>query len=181
MKYALLITAAALTGAASAGVMSESEPNNTLAFANDAGTYGFPGGTMAISGVLDVNDVDWYSFTLTENTALAFFSAFGVGGGDGAMQIVGAGGDVLAFNDDANGGLMPSIQMTNLDAGTYYLGFSGFGDAFSDSVDTDELFDGVGHNQAFAYKINLGFTVVPAPSAMALLGLGGLAATRRRR
>ena len=76
---------------------------------------------------------------------------------------------------------MPALQLVDLAAGTYYLCFSGFGDAFSGSVDTDELFDGIGHSENFDYKLAVGFSVVPAPASVAMLGLGGLAAARRRR
>jgi hypothetical protein len=97
------------------------------------------------------------------------------------MQIATGAGDVIAFDDDSGVGLMPALQIENLAAGTYYIGFSGFGDVDSSSVDSDELADGLGHDENFAYKLSIGFSVVPAPGAMALLGMGGMVMTRRRR
>ena len=90
-------------------------------------------------------------------------------------------GDVIAFDDDSGVGFLPALQVESLGAGTYYLGMSGFGDVGSDSVDTDELADGIGHSEDFGYKLAVGFTIVPAPGALALLGMGGLAMSRRRR
>jgi hypothetical protein len=180
-KLTVFTVCAAVSSAAFAGgIVSEVEDNNSLATANDIGMFDLPGGSIAIDGVLTDNDVDWFSFTLNNTASLSFFSVFGTSG-DGIMQIVGAGGDVLAFDDDSGVGFMPAIQIENLTAGTYYIGFSGFGDVDGASVGTDELADGVGHIQNFSYKINVGFSIVPAPSSMALLGMGGLIGTRRRR
>jgi hypothetical protein len=168
-------------GAAHAGLFSEVESNNTLATANSLGSFGIPGGSAIVDGTIGDSDVDWFAFTLTDTASLSVFAAFsGTPGADGVMQIV-SGTDVLAFDDDNGVGLMPSLQLENLSAGTYYVGLSGFGDAASGSVDSDELFDGIGHQENFAYKLVLGFTVVPAPSAVAMLGMGGLLAARRRR
>ena len=97
------------------------------------------------------------------------------------MQIVSAGGDVIAFDDDSGVGFMPALQIENLAAGTYFIGLSGYEDVDATSVDTDELADGLGHSENFSYKLNAGFSVVPAPGAMALFGLGGILMTKRRR
>ncbi len=173
---------AAFATAASAGsYFNEVEPNNTLAMANDIGVFSAPGGSVAINGYLDTNDVDWYSFTLNDTASLSFFAAFSTGGGDGIMQIVAAGGDVIAFDDDSGIGLMPAIEIADLAAGSYYIGFSGFGDVDASSVDTNELADGSGHDENFGYKLSVGFTIVPAPGSLALLGMGGVLIGRRRR
>jgi hypothetical protein len=182
MKYAFICsTIAVLAGSAHAGFFSETEDNNTLALANDIGMFDAPGGSVLIEGVLDIRDVDWFSFTLNDTASLSFFAAFGGGGGDGIMQIVDAGGDVIAFDDDSGEGLMPAIVLEDLSAGTYFIGFSGFGDVDSTSVDTDELADGVGHDENFSYKLSVAFSIVPAPGSMALIGAGGLMMIRRRR
>ncbi len=171
-----------LGGSLHAGIISESEDNNTLATANDLGIFSAPGGTVAIDGVIGDNDVDWFSFTINDLASLSFFAGFSAtSGADGVMQIVTAGGDVIAFDDDSGIGLMPAIQIVDLTAGTYYMGISGFGDVGFGSVDSDELADGIGHAQNFGYKISVGFTIIPAPGALALLGMGGLIVSRRRR
>ena len=184
MKYlkttVIAVSAAVSCSAFAGGIISESESNNTLGTANDLGLFDVPGGSIAVDGVLATGDVDWFEFELANTASLSFFAAFGTEG-DGLMQIVAAGGDVLAFDDDSGVGLMPAIQLDDLAAGIYYIGFSGFGDVDSGSVASDELADGVGHDEEFAYKLSVGFTVVPAPSSMALLGMGGMIATRRRR
>lgn len=180
MRKTATAIALLLAGSAYAGAFSEVESNNTLGTANDVGTYSAPGGSLLISGVLDTNDVDWYSFTLSDTATLSVFAAF-ASSGDGVMQIATGAGDVIAFDDDSGIGLMPAIQLESLAAGTYYIGFSGFGDVSSSSVDSDELADGMGHDENFAYKLSIGFSVVPAPGAMALLGMGGMVMTRRRR
>jgi len=176
-----LLAIAAIVGSAAAGSFSETESNNTIASANDIGNFAYPGGSVLVSAALGDNDVDWFGFTLNDSASLSVFAAFSPAAGDGILQIVTAGGDVIAFDDDSGVGFMPSLQISNLAAGTYYIGFSGFGDAFSNSVDTDELFDGIGHSENFDYKLAVGFSIVPAPASVAMLGLGGLMATRRRR
>lgn len=177
---ALMVGLAMAAGTATAGLFSESESNNTLATANFVGSFGFPGGSVIIDGVISEGDVDWFSFTLTNTASLAVFAGFSTPGADGVMQIV-SGADVIAFDDDSGVDLMPSLQIANLAAGTYSVGISGFGDAGAGSVDSDELFDGLGHDEDFAYKLVFGFTVVPAPASVAMLGFGGLVMARRRR
>ena len=182
MKKRIFVLTALFAGTAQAGLVSEMEGNDTLATANDLGLFSAPGGSVLVDGVIGDNDVDWFQFTLDNDASLSVFAAFATGpGADGVLQIVASGGDVIAFDDDSGIGLMPAISLNTLTAGTYFVGLSGFGDAGSGSVDTDELFDGQGHSENYGYKLNIGFTVVPAPGALALLGMGGLAVARRRR
>jgi hypothetical protein len=181
VKIMSLSLAACATVASAGTFFSEVEDNNTLALANDIGTFSFPGGSVAIDGTLTEGDVDWFAFSLTDAASLSFFAAFSAGDGDGVMQLVTGAGDVIAFDDDSGVGLMPAIQVADLAAGDYFIGFSGFGDVDSGSVDSDELADGIGHDEDFGYKLSIGFSIVPAPGSLALLGLGGVVMTRRRR
>lgn len=181
MRSLGVLAIAALAGTAAAGSFSETESNNSIATANDIGNFAFPGGSVLVSAAIGDSDVDWYGFTLADAASLSVFAAFSPNDGDGVLQIVTAGGDVIAFDDDSGVAFMPSLQIANLAAGTYYIGFSGFGDANFTSVDTDELFDGIGHSENFDYKLAVGFSIVPAPASVAMLGLGGLMASRRRR
>lgn len=181
LKMMTIGLAACATVASAGTFFSEVEDNNSIALANDIGVFDAPGGSVAIDGTITRSDVDWFSFTLNQTASLSFFAAFSVGDGDGIMQLVTDSGDVIAFDDDSGVGLMPAIQVADLDAGTYYIAFSGFGDVDSTSVDTDELADGLSHTEDFGYKLSVGFSIVPAPGALALLGLGGAVMTRRRR
>lgn len=187
MKYAAtLCLIAGLAASANAGVFSEVEDNNTLSLANDLGSFGEPGGSILVDGVIDAGDVDWFGFTLEDSASLSFFAVFAAGDSDGVMQIVTAGGDVIAFDDNSGIGSMPAIQIEDLDAGFYYIGLSGFGDTDASSVGSDDLLDGLDaagapHGESFGYKLSVGFTIVPAPGALALMGMGGVMMTRRRR
>jgi hypothetical protein len=179
--FAIAIALGVAAGA-QAGIISETESNNTIGTANSLGVFDFPGGGVVVDAFLDDNDVDWFSFTLTDTSSLAIFAGFSAGSGaDGILQLVTDAGDVIAFDDDSGVGFLPALQVESLAAGTYYLGFSGFGDVGIGSVDSDELADGLGHDENFGYKLAVGFTIVPAPGALALMGMGGLAMTRRRR
>ncbi len=181
MRTTLLLAAAAMgTSVASAQFMTETEPNNTLATANSIGSFSAPGGSMLVDGTITQGDVDWFSFTLTDVASLAVFAGFSFNSGNGVMQLVGSDGVVIAFDDDGGVGSMPAMQVASLAAGSYYLGLSGFGDQGAGSVGTTNIFNG-GHSENFAYKMTFGFTVVPAPGALAMLGFGGALMARRRR
>ena len=187
MKYAAtLCLIAGLAATTNAEVFSEMEDNNSLSIANDLGSYGEPGGSILVDGAIGAGDVDWFGFTLEDDASLSFFALFGAAGSNGVMQIVTSTGDVIAFDDDSGLGSMPAIQIEDLDAGFYYIGLSGFGDADASSVASDDLLDGMSaaggpHNESFGYKLSIGFTIVPAPGATALFGMGGLMMARRRR
>lgn len=179
---AVSVFAVFMGGSALGGVFSEFGDNNSPMTANDLGVFSAPGGSILINGKIEVGDVDWFSFTLSDTSSLSLFAAFALGtGADGVMQIVNSDGVVIAFDDDSGVGLMPALQLASLAADTYFVGLSGFGDVGFGSVGTTDVADGLGHNQNFGYKLNIGFSIVPAPSAMALLGMGGLVMTRRRR
>lgn len=186
MKYTALITVAAMAATAQAGFFNEAEGNNTLFLANSIGSYDAPGGGAIINGVISSGDVDWFSFTLDNSASLSVFALFSASNADGVMQIVDAGGTVIAFDDDSGVDLMPAIQMQNLAAGLYYIGVSGFGDVDSGSVGTTNVADGLlvtggQHGEEFGYKLSVGFTIVPAPGSMALLSMGGALMIRRHR
>lgn len=190
MKHAHLTTAIGVAAIASTayagGFFSEVEDNDTLILANDIGVFDAPGGSMLIDGVLEDGDVDWFEFTLSDEASFSVFALFSASDSDGIMQLVAEGGDVIAFDDDSGIDLMPAIQMADLSAGKYFIGISGFGDVDSSSVDTDELADGhldtgETHGESFGYKLNIGFTIVPAPGSLALCGIGGVMMTRRKR
>lgn len=189
LKICAVAALCAASGIASAALVVESEPNDVIAMADQLGTYGPPGDAVVVDGHITAGDVDWFEFTITGPSPLTVAAAFDPTlGGDGQMMLVDSSGVVLAFDDDSNIGLMPSLQITGLTAGTYYIGISAFADIdlFTDPTGTTELFDGLQadgseHAGDFMYKMTLGMNIVPTPASAALLGLGGLCMVRRRR
>ena len=185
-------TIAALTLAAGAQAQSlffEVESNDTTATAQFITTFTPFGGAVAIDGTKGVGDVDWYQFNFAANSTL-LISTIGsstVPLPDTQLQLVAADGvTIIEFDDDDGPGLLSSLNVTGLAAGTYYIGVSSFADVTSTSGSTT-LFDGIDEQTGLAtaavfdYKLSVAVNLVPAPSAMAMLGLGGLVATRRRR
>jgi hypothetical protein len=129
----------------------ESEPNGlcedatTLLVGQETGAYHTPGGFVA-------GDLDWWTFTLTEDCFIDInVDSFNCGIADTYMELYGpvADGDpcpgaFIAANDDENGGdsltgWCPRLG-ANLTAGTYYV------------VTTESPFFGSG--QQFLYEVN---------------------------
>jgi hypothetical protein len=193
----------AAAGTANAGLVLESEPNNTAATANPIGTFNIPGGSVLIDGTITPGtlqqqtgapgtpgDVDWFTFTVTGiSTVVASIFSLNNTTADSQLWLVsGNGTTILAFNDNGNPGggspSMSSLIQFNLAPGTYFLAVSGFNDGNASNLpdgfagNTTQL---SGHTQSFDYKFLVGFNVIPTPGATALLGLGALAIARRRR
>lgn len=203
MKIALCTLALiAAAGTANAAIFNEVEGNNTMATANPLGTYGSGEGIL-IDGVLTggtaqgqtgapgtAGDVDWFSFTVTGNAQMvaSIFALVNSNPGatspDSQLVVTDAAGNILAYNDDDNVGLMSSIDTLTLNPGTYFIGVTGFNDMAGGTVLPDG-FEGTsqvsGHGENWSYKLIIGLNVVPTPSAAALMGLGALVAGRRRR
>lgn len=200
----------AAVGTANAGIIFETESNNTGATANPIGTVVAPGasllieGSIAPGGLAIAGDVDWFGFTVggTSTVVASIFSTNIGNTGDSELWLVNAVNNaVLAFNDDGNpagGQFMSSIISFNLAPGNYYLVISGDNDSGTNSggatlsgaaaaaVALPDGFNGAttqttGHSQNFGYRFIVGFNTVPTPGAAALLGLGGLTLARRRR
>lgn len=169
MKIAAVLAVAGLAGLASA----QSYSGSTL---DPDGFWDRPiGAGPSISGLGPVAyDVQAFfvsasgSYNLNSVQDYDGYLHLYVGAFDAADQLNG----ILAGDDDGAGGIGTSdIDGVSLSAGVqYFLVTSGFGAAdagtFTNSVS--------GAGQAT-------FGLIPAPGATALLGLGGLAAARRRR
>lgn len=187
-----LLPLAALAAAATPALAQvvESEPNNTPALADFLGT--FTGADAVIAeglitpgdAALDLpGDVDLYAFTINFEAHI-FASVFNIGapGADAQLALLDGMG-ILAADEDSGLDGFPSLQFT-LAPGSYFLAVTGANDlgfpgppTFPDGRNPDQS----PHLESFDYKLVVGFSVVPAPSAAALLGLGGLVAARRRR
>ncbi|MCU0688141.1 MAG: PPC domain-containing protein [Phycisphaerales bacterium] len=200
--FAMSVAAMALAaGTANAGLILETESNNSAATANNIGTFNVPGGSVLVDGTItpgsigQAGDVDWFRFTVggTATVVASIFSLNNVNA-DSELWLIGSDGTtILAYNDDGNvnggSGNMSSLIQANLAPGNYFLVISGFNDGGA----SNNLPDGFvgdaapvpgqtsGHTQNFDYKFIVGFNVIPTPGAAALLGLGGLAMARRRR
>ena len=116
-------------------------------------------------------------------------------GSPGPMTIAFSGADVYGisgnfFGTDGASTVVPSLVLVSLNDGTSYLnlidtstvfvGFVSTGAAISSiSVSAQPLPGGAA--SVYPTVDNLGFAYVPAPGAIALLGLAGLVGSRRRR
>lgn len=189
MKSLLFVGAlAALSGLAQGAIFFELESNDTPGTANDLGVYGPPGDGILVDGDMNPGDVDWFSITFTGPTDLvasAFALPFSDTSTDGQLMLLDSLFSIVAFDDDDNIGFMPSIQVSGLAAGTYYIGISGYDDGNAAGPLT--VFDGIDdstgapHTEDWLYKLIIGANVAPAPGGAALVALAGLAGLRRRR
>ncbi len=151
-------------------------------------------------------DVDMYCISILDVDA---FSATTVGGAswDTQMWLFDVDGLGVSFKDDDVGSLQSTLTGTFVtDPGIYFLAVSrysndaldiGGSEIWLDSPFTTERapdgpgapgpiagWDGAATGTAGFYHIFLtgaGYHVVPAPASLALIGLGGLVAMRRRR
>lgn len=111
---------------------------------------------------------------------------------DTEIGLYDAAGALLGSNDDAVG--LQSQLTPTLANGTYYLAVGGYNSAFAGGFSAagggaagnmNAFINGyqiVGDHTSVAGEIAwYSFTVVPTPGTLALVGLGGLAAIRRRR
>lgn len=181
--------ALALASAANAGLLFETESNDTPATANFLAAFTPPGGSIAVDGVKDIGDVDWFRFDLSDMSTLVIttIGSSDIPQPDTQLQLVaGDGMTIIDWDDDDGPGLLSAMNVIGLPAGTYYIGVSSFADAtFANGLTT--LFDGIDTNtgmptdEVFSYKLSIAVNLVPAPGSAALLGLGGLVAIRRRR
>jgi hypothetical protein len=202
MKTVLALASLAIVaGSAQAGTLNETEVNNTPALANPVGVFNVPGGSVLVNGTMTgggagiAGDVDWFSFTIG-GTATMVTSVFSLDNGfaDSEVWLVAADGTtILGYNDDGNpgggSGGMSSLLTLGLAPGNYYLALSGWDDGGAFNTLPDGFNGsaapapgaGVGHGENFTYTLLLGFNVVPTPGALALMGMGGMLAARRRR
>lgn len=134
-------------------------------------------------------EIQWYSFDLTDNNgalpwSMSTFGSTNPGGtfgpNDTEMALYDSDGNLLFTNDDEDfgNGILTSLitdgDVGALADGTYYIAVGNFNSSFADAFGATSTSDLEGTT-----KLTVSFA--PAPGSLALLGLGGLAATRRRR
>jgi hypothetical protein len=107
--------------------------------------------------------------------------SFGSGG-----NVYGVGGNF--FGTDGSNAVVASLVLVSLNDGTSYLNLIDTSTVFVGFVSTGASISSiqitaqtVGGTSVFANADNVKFAYVPAPGALALLGLAGLAGSRRRR
>lgn len=149
-------------------------------------------GTLAPSGMVmgqnpyTSNTVQWYKFTLgaaipsgelfQAHTAGNTLTGGQFGSEDTEIALFDPAGNVIASSDDTGSFRWSNILIGGgLAAGDYYIAASAYNLAASNGwvasvVDSGGPVSG-----------DIKLTITPAPSSAALLGLGGLVATRRRR
>lgn len=96
------------------------------------------------------------------------------------MCVYDANGNLLDNDDDGGTGLLSSVTLENLEAGTYYIATGAFNTSFND------LFNVSSNNTSATGTmfVNVSaFSAVPEPGTMSVLGLAmlGLTVVRRRR
>ena len=136
-----------------------------------------PGNFDTFSTAYDgaVQNLYWLEYTLTNDAASVVFDTEGTTGVDTEIGVYDADGNLLGNDDDGGSGLLSSLTLNNLTAGTYYVvagGFNvtfgaGFGASSSDTSDAGTLVMNV--------------TAIPEPSAIGLLALAGIGMVIRRR
>jgi len=104
----------------------------------------------------------------------------------GASSVIGVAGNI--YGTDINFNVVPSIVQLSLQDGTSYIGFIDSATAFVGFYSTGAAITSItisaqplpgGSNNVYATFDNMTFAI-PAPGAIALLGLAGLAGRRRR-
>ncbi len=180
-----------------AGTVNLSGSFSILSWANTGDTYRFESfESFNDTGV----DASWTNVSMTFNPLAGIIDLGTLGAGDFNFNTFGSGfdteialytsgGTLLASNDDSGAGLQSQILST-LGDGSYYLLVGGYNSGFVNGAAApgaasgtyvlnvnDSVYGGELATNSFAVY---SFTI-PTPGALALLGLGGLVAARRRR
>jgi MYXO-CTERM domain-containing protein len=116
----------------------------------------------------------WYRFSGLGGTIQADILNLSAGG-DTVMAIFNSSGTMLGFNDDAVG-LASSVSVASPNDGVVYIAVSDYNGLSGQG--TNAYYDNrITNTDAATWQLR----VVPTPGSLALLGLGGLLAGRRRR
>ena len=191
---AAVVIAAAISSTSSAAILIFTDQflydANTSAYARGSENFdGFSGSYSGLAGT--AGSGNWTAAAaggLTATSGRLSVSS------PSALTISFSGPDVMGvsgnfFGTDVSGSVIPSLVLVSLNDGTSYLnliqtatvfvGFVSTGAAITSIQLTAEPFPS-GSPAAYASVDNLGVAYVPAPGAIALLGLAGLVSRRRR-
>jgi len=168
----------ALAVAAQGALITEAEPNNTMATADTVRTDAMPWMNMGlISLAPGGNDVDFFSIALRQGDILTVTTT--------PLQVIGTTPDtylgvlnplaeVVASNDNGYGyGSMVAYQAPA--DSLYYIAVTGAGDVDFDGYITG----GIGHGQVGNYQLTV--SLIPEPATVVFIGLAGLALLVRRK
>jgi hypothetical protein len=127
----------------------------------------------SVSTSVAADEILFYEFVFdgTTGTIDTFGSDF-----DTELGLFDVSGALVANNDDAGGTLQSELILDGFAAGTYYLAVGGFNTEFDDGFSAVP-----GAFGSDGGSLILNGVVIPEPTSLALLGMGGLAALRRRR
>ncbi|MCH7720037.1 MAG: PEP-CTERM sorting domain-containing protein [Planctomycetes bacterium] len=146
--------------------VEEVEPNDTLATAQFIGEEFYPFGAVAISGSLIPEDMDVFSFDV-EAGDFVVVNVFSLDPlGDAVLGIFAPDDTLYALVDDSVG-LNPFWDGVIPESGNWKLVVSG---------NDEDIFGS--HDESFEY---LASWKIPEPTAVALVAIGLLGLTRRRR
>jgi len=169
--------ALSVTGSALGGFIDNDPANDVQSGADTVVLNGGSAVFMAnlISG--QTGDVDWFTFDAPANSIIVIAIIpldVPLQSPNTILGLFDAGGNLLEFSDDASfpNNLGSFIAYETTGADTYWFAVSGMGDAAN--------FNG-SHSQTGLYTVKISVVPIPTPGAIALAGLAGLAATRRRR
>ncbi len=168
VKSIAVCAIAGLAGAAHAGIILETEPNNSLATANACGNYTPPGDSFLVDGAIGVlGDQDWFKFTVSGPSQIVA-STYGRPDSnppaDSFLELFDSAGTLVAFDDNSGINNFSSLSYNASAGGTYYFRVTAF------------------NNQtAFEYKLVVGMNITPTPGSLAALAGGILCLGRRRR
>lgn len=194
--FAAVAVSAVLSSSASAAILvftdqflyniqTAAYTNVTETFSSYSGPYASPlsGSTGAVNwSATATGGVQVASGALMTQTSTAMTLSF-----TGAA-VQGLSGNI--YGTDASSLATPSLVLVTLNDGTSYLNLISASTAFVGFFSTGAAITGVqisaqplagGAAAVYPNVDNLGFAYVPAPGALALLGLAGVAGSRRRR
>jgi len=135
---------------------------------------GFAGSIYDISG-----DARFADGTSSYNNLLDSLTDDGTNNGGGSITGIESFQLPVFFNPFFDASNPIALGILTYTPNSYAAGVANFG---STHINFDVYIDNFGTSIPYNGVVNGGsFTIVPAPASMALLGLGGLVATRRRR